>query len=71
MPQDLLEIALRNEDFSKDVMSNPDLSNKAIAIVDRIMLFFGNDIHEAKIDGPLGAREGFDVSFKLTSKGTK
>ena len=66
---DILEIALRNEEFAKDVMANPDLSNKAIAIIDRIMDFFGKDIHEAKIDGPLIAREGFDVAFKLSSRG--
>ena len=71
MAVDLLEVALRNKNFSRDVMANPDLSNKAIAIIDRLLALFGNDIHECKIDGPLIAREGFDVSFRITSKGKK
>lgn len=62
---DLLQIALRNPEFAKDCMDNPDVSNAAMSVVDRIITFFGDDVHQAKIEGPMGAREGFDVSWKL------
>lgn len=68
---DILEMALRNEEFGKDCMENPEVANTALAIVDRIIDWFGKDIHQAKIEGPNMAREGFDIAFKLTSKGGK
>lgn len=66
MAADLLEVALRNPEFAKDCMENPDVSNTAMSVVDRIITFFGDDVPKAKIEGPMAGREGFDVSWKLT-----
>lgn len=70
MATDLLEAFLGTE-FGDHLMENPDLSNKALAVVDRVIEMFGNDIAQAKIKGPVNGREGFDIQFKLSSRGDK
>ena len=59
---------MRNPDFLKDVFDNPDVANSALSVIDRIIFFFGKDVHQAKISGPTGGREGFDVAWKLGCK---
>ena len=67
MPKDLLEIALRNEKLAELAMRNPGVSNSFIAIIDRMMLFFGDKIDklDVKIAGP---SEGYDMRFILGGK---
>lgn len=68
MPFDPLTIAMRNEEFLEDVMANPEISNSALAVIDRIILFFGNEIDQAKITGPNTAAGEFDVCWNLGVK---
>ena len=68
MAQDLLQVALRNEEFVKDIFENPDVANTTISVIDRIIHLFDKDVHQAKITGPVGAREGFDVAWRLGVK---
>lgn len=65
---DILDIALRNKDFSNDCIANPDIFRSGVAIIDRMILIYGKDIKDAKLDGPLSSIKDFDVVWTLGAK---
>ena len=65
---DILDVALRNEAFSNDCIANPEVFRSAVAIIDRLILIYGKDVKDCKLDGPLSNIGGFDVAWTLSVK---
>ena len=68
MGADILDVALRNESFSGDCIANPEVFRSGVAIIDRLILIYGKDIKDCKLDGPLSNIGGFDVCWTLNTK---
>lgn len=67
---DILDITMRNDDFVADCMANPEIFRSGVAIIDRLILIYGKDVKQCKLDGPHGFAGGFDMCWSLGVKGT-
>lgn len=64
---DIFDLCARNDEFANDCFTNPEVFRSAVAIVDRLILIYGHDIKQVKLEGPVGVQD-YDVAWTLGVK---